>query len=124
MSYHGIQWAAVFFFSKVSVCFFCLASKNEFVDLCIAGNLSRINRQRRSKNAIFPVGQNGQLELATNGGPNYFVKELTVDHHADREDERSRIEAAGGYVVEWAGVVRVNGELAVSRAIGDMAFKK
>ncbi|CAL9766648.1 unnamed protein product [Musa acuminata subsp. burmannicoides] len=87
------------------------------------GNLSRINRQRRSKNAIFPVGQNGQLELATNGGPNYFVKELTVDHHADREDERSRIEAAGGYVVEWAGVVRVNGELAVSRAIGDMAFK-
>lgn len=47
-----------------------------------------------------------------------------MDHHPDREDERSRVEAAGGYVLEWAGVLRVNGELAVSRAIGDVPFKR
>lgn len=90
----------------------------------IAGNLSRLSRQRRNKGAIVPIGEYGQLKLATNNVPNYYVKELTMDHHADREDERSRIEAAGGYVVEWAGVARVNGQLAVTRAIGDISFKK
>ncbi|KAF3771985.1 putative protein phosphatase 2C 51 [Nymphaea thermarum] len=54
----------------------------------------------------------------------FCVKELTEDHHPDRNDERSRVEAAGGYVVEWGGVPRVNGELAVSRAIGDVSFKR
>lgn len=51
------------------------------------------------------------------------VKELTQDHHPDRDDERKRVEAAGGYV-EWLGVPRVNGEIAVSRAIGDVSFKR
>ncbi|OVA05389.1 Protein phosphatase 2C (PP2C)-like domain [Macleaya cordata] len=51
------------------------------------------------------------------------AKELTRDHHPDRDDERSRVEAAGGYVLEWNGVHRVNGELAVSRTIGDVSFK-
>lgn len=52
------------------------------------------------------------------------VKELAYDHHPDTEDERSRIDAAGGYVTEWAGVVRVNGQLAISRSIGDMQYKQ
>ncbi|XP_052291936.1 uncharacterized protein LOC102621122 isoform X3 [Citrus sinensis] len=51
------------------------------------------------------------------------VKELTRDHHPDREDERYRVEAAGGYVLQWGGVSRVNGQLAVSRAIGDLSYK-
>ncbi|XP_022764327.1 probable protein phosphatase 2C 51 [Durio zibethinus] len=51
-------------------------------------------------------------------------KELTRDHHPDREDERRRIEAAGGYVVSGvSSVPRVNGRLAVSRAIGDLYYK-
>lgn len=57
-------------------------------------------------------------------GPGYFVKELTRDHRPDRDEERKRVEAAGGYVMEWAGVPRVNGQLAISRAIGDLYFKK
>ncbi|CAL5402974.1 unnamed protein product [Camellia sinensis] len=36
------------------------------------------------------------------------VEELTRDHHPDRDDERARIEAAGGFVRLW-GVPRVNG---------------
>lgn len=43
---------------------------------------------------------------------------LSVDHKPDREDECSRIEAAGGRVIKWDGY-RVSGFLAVSRSIGD-----
>ncbi|XP_011079913.1 probable protein phosphatase 2C 51 isoform X2 [Sesamum indicum] len=52
-----------------------------------------------------------------------YAEELTRDHHPDREDEKARIEAAGGFVRVW-GVPRVNGVLAVSRAIGDVFLKR
>ncbi|KAF8388112.1 hypothetical protein HHK36_026778 [Tetracentron sinense] len=67
----------------------------------------------------------GDFKLeASNGSTHFSARELTRDHHPDRDDERSRVEAAGGFVVEWAGAARVNGELAVSRAIGDMPYKR
>lgn len=53
-----------------------------------------------------------------------IARELTRDHHPDRDDERSRVESAGGHVSEWGGVARVNGQLAVSRAIGDVYLKR
>ncbi|KAK3009173.1 hypothetical protein RJ639_014008, partial [Escallonia herrerae] len=52
-----------------------------------------------------------------------YAEELTRDHHPDRIDERARIEAAGGFV-RVLGVPRVNGLLAVSRAIGDLSLKR
>ncbi|KAL6841604.1 hypothetical protein ACP4OV_028543 [Aristida adscensionis] len=79
------------------------------------------NRKRRRKR---DSSNHEEFALANYDGPMYHVKELTKDHHPDREDERSRVEAAGGYVVEWAGVYRVNGELALSRAIGDVPYKR
>jgi len=45
---------------------------------------------------------------------------LSSDHRADRADEVARIRKAGGFVIHK----RVMGELAVSRAIGDMSFKQ
>jgi serine/threonine protein phosphatase PrpC len=45
---------------------------------------------------------------------------LTSDHKADRPDEVERIRQAGGFVVHK----RVMGELAISRAIGDLDFKE
>ena len=48
-----------------------------------------------------------------------LVLPLTSDHKADRPDEVERIRAAGGFVVHK----RVMGELAISRAIGDLDFK-
>jgi hypothetical protein len=59
---------------------------------------------------------------ACEDGPS--ILELTRDHHPDREDEKLRIEAAGGFVVDYGGLPRVNGQLAVSRSIGDLALKK
>ncbi|XP_027935639.1 uncharacterized protein LOC114190798 isoform X2 [Vigna unguiculata] len=52
------------------------------------------------------------------------VKELTSDHHPDRDDERNRVETAGGQIQNWSGVPRVNGELAITRSIGDLSFKR
>ncbi|KAF8517426.1 PP2C-domain-containing protein [Hysterangium stoloniferum] len=48
------------------------------------------------------------------------VKPLSYDHKPQNEVETSRITAAGGFI-EFG---RVNGNLALSRAIGDFEFKK
>ncbi|KAF5369449.1 hypothetical protein D9758_002670 [Tetrapyrgos nigripes] len=48
------------------------------------------------------------------------VKPLSFDHKPTSETEKARITGAGGYV-EFG---RVNGNLALSRAIGDFEFKK
>ena len=50
---------------------------------------------------------------------------LSDDHKPDNAEEKERVLAAGGYVRECAGdVPRVNGELAVSRAVGDFVYKR
>ncbi|KAL0961055.1 hypothetical protein HGRIS_006043 [Hohenbuehelia grisea] len=48
------------------------------------------------------------------------VKPLSYDHKPSNEGERARISGAGGFV-EFG---RVNGNLALSRALGDFEFKK
>lgn len=63
-------------------------------------------------------GNAGDLRtvLSTNG----LAKALSYDHKPYNEGEKARITAAGGYV----DVGRVNGNLALSRGIGDFVFKK
>ncbi|OMO75979.1 phosphatase 2C (PP2C)-like protein [Corchorus olitorius] len=55
---------------------------------------------------------------------NGVAEALTSDHKPSREDERDRIEASGGYVDCCHGVWRIQGSLAVSRAIGDRHLKQ
>lgn len=93
--------------------------------LCIAATYLRLYRQERRNGAISRLRNYKNLDLASSTGVVHFsVKELTRDHHPDRDDEKLRVETAGGYVLEWGGVPRVNGELAISRAIGDVSFKR
>ncbi|KAG8192145.1 hypothetical protein JTE90_027788 [Oedothorax gibbosus] len=47
---------------------------------------------------------------------------VTEPHKPDRPDERKRVEDAGG-VVEYMGVWRVNGMLAITRALGDADYR-
>lgn len=53
---------------------------------------------------------------------NGSIETLSKDHVATDPDERSRVEARGGYIDEQHG--RVQGRLAVSRALGDRAVKR
>ncbi|XP_034951783.1 uncharacterized protein [Chelonus insularis] len=50
------------------------------------------------------------------------VNQLVNPHRPERNDERERVEKMGG-VVLYFGMWRVNGDLAVSRAIGDAQYK-
>jgi len=59
-----------------------------------------------------------QASLVRGGVP---VK-IIDSHKPNRDDERARIEALGGSIMHW-GTWRVNGQLAVSRAIGDGEYK-
>ncbi|KAH6771234.1 hypothetical protein C2S52_016037 [Perilla frutescens var. hirtella] len=52
-----------------------------------------------------------------------IAEAITTDHTPEREDERRRIEANGGYVEIHRGTWRVHGTLAVSRSIGDAHLK-
>lgn len=48
---------------------------------------------------------------------------LSYDHKPGHTVERNRIQKAGGFVSDIGGVVRVNGNLNLSRAIGDLKYK-
>ncbi|XP_063531440.1 uncharacterized protein LOC134742320 [Cydia strobilella] len=50
------------------------------------------------------------------------LMQLVRPHKPSRQDEKDRIQAGGGAVMFW-GTWRVNGQLAVSRAIGDAMYK-
>uniref|UniRef100_A0A1J3K1H9 PPM-type phosphatase domain-containing protein n=1 Tax=Noccaea caerulescens TaxID=107243 RepID=A0A1J3K1H9_NOCCA len=86
--------------------------------------LVKLYRERRSNPDSSSPSRFSDFKLDhSNGQLRLIAKELTKDHHPNREDEKIRVEAAGGYVTEWAGVPRVNGQLAVSRSIGDITYK-
>lgn len=53
------------------------------------------------------------------GGKSRF---MSIDHKPNREDEERRIKNLGGKVIHW-GRWRVQGVLAVSRAIGDVSLQ-
>ncbi|MED6184314.1 hypothetical protein PIB30_046255 [Stylosanthes scabra] len=105
--------------SKAFLCSENFQSPREAKDL-----LLKQYRQKELDGSV-TVWNREKYKLASSHGLTHFaVKELTSDHHPDRDDERIRVEAAGGQVIHWGGVPRVNGQLAITRAIGDVFFKR
>ena len=64
------------------------------------------------------------MKMKCNLTTSLSATKLTEDHHPDRDDEKARIEAAGGSVVSVWGVPRVNRILTLSRVIGDVHLKR
>ena len=64
------------------------------------------------------------MKMTGNLTASLSATELTEDHSPGRDDERARIEAAGGIVVTLWGKPWVNAELPMSRAIGDVYQKR
>ncbi|XP_059300879.1 probable protein phosphatase 2C 51 isoform X3 [Lycium ferocissimum] len=83
----------------------------------LVGNLGDSKALLCSRKTHFDQDSEGELLTRLQ------AEELTRDHYPDRDDEKARIEAAGG-VVLLVGVPRVNGILAVSRSIGDIRLKR
>ncbi|WMV10799.1 hypothetical protein MTR67_004184 [Solanum verrucosum] len=52
------------------------------------------------------------------------VKQITVDHEPQKEEEKEVVESKGGFVIKMLGnVPRVDGQLAMTRAFGDAKVK-
>ncbi|RUS82462.1 hypothetical protein EGW08_009768 [Elysia chlorotica] len=76
--------------------------------------------------AVVVLIKNGRIYCANVGDSRAVssvhgeVEQLSFDHKPSNESETRRIIAAGG----WVEFNRVNGNLALSRALGDFVFKK
>lgn len=79
--------------------------------------------------AVVAVKKGNMLYVANAGDSRAVVCKgtqalaLSEDHKPILDKERARIEAAGGFLSEIAGMYRVNGNLNLSRAIGDLKYK-
>ncbi|KAG8376129.1 hypothetical protein BUALT_Bualt09G0031200 [Buddleja alternifolia] len=63
-------------------------------------------------------------QSSQNGGSLHLSSiELTRDHNALISEERARIEAAGGFIIDW-DVPLVMGHFPMTRAIGDVPLKR
>jgi len=88
-----------------------------------------INRGIQSGTAAATLHILDRVFLAANVGDSRVIMgirgdvlQLTLDHKPDVAEERSRIESLGGRVVTYV-VPRVQGILAMSRALGDRTLK-
>ncbi|XP_064637013.1 probable protein phosphatase 2C T23F11.1 [Lineus longissimus] len=81
----------------------------------LAGTTAIVSLVRDGK--IFTGNVGDSRAIASFGGR---CEVLSFDHKPSNEDETKRIIAAGG----WVEFNRVNGNLALSRALGDFVFKK
>ncbi|KAK9816394.1 hypothetical protein WJX74_004285 [Apatococcus lobatus] len=95
----------------------------------VTGSICSINQHGNPTSgctAVTAIMRGRQLHVANVGDSRAYLcrggkaKALTVDHVPSDFKEHERIEKAGGFVED----MRVNGSLAVSRALGDFEYKK
>lgn len=101
-------------FQKVNSEFSTLAKSNFFSD----GTTAVVAVVHRNRITVANAGDSRCILIQKSGK----VKHMSVDHKPNREDEERRIRSLGGEVTHW-GRWRVQGILAVSRAIGDVSLQ-
>jgi serine/threonine protein phosphatase PrpC len=70
--------------------------------------------------SVANIGDSSAILLKNNGN----IVKLTDEQTPNRPDEYNRIVNEGGFVSVKNDIARVDGSLAVSRAIGDIKYKK
>lgn len=85
---------------------------------CTANVVLALRRAGRLR--LFCANCGDSRAVLSRGG---VAVELSQDHHPHDPTEKRRIEAAGGFVAVYETSGRVDGTLAVSRALGDFRFK-
>ncbi|MBM3579877.1 MAG: hypothetical protein FJX34_03805 [Alphaproteobacteria bacterium] len=71
------------------------------------------------KLTIANVGDSRAVLCAKKADGSFKLIRLTNDHSPNNEEERQRIEQAGGYVMHDGACYRTNGNLSLSRSFGD-----
>ncbi|RAL37347.1 unnamed protein product [Cuscuta campestris] len=97
-----------------------LKTDTEFLEQELRGGSCCVTALIRDQNMV--VSNVGDCRAVVSRGG--VAEALTSDHRASRADEMERIEASGGFVDCNCGVWRIQGSLAVSRAIGDRSLKQ
>eukprot|EP01038_Epipyxis_sp_PR26KG_P008457 gene8457-11435_t len=90
---------------------------------------ARVQMLSDGSTAVVAIVHGGKIYVGNAGDSRAILvqrggraKIMSVDHRPDRKDEETRIRKLGGKVIHW-GRWRVEGILAVSRAIGDVSLQ-
>jgi len=98
----------------------CKSLDDEFLELARkynvnAGSTLLLSLIQNGRFTIANIGDSAAMLLKSNGK----VLKLTDEQTPDRDDEYNRIIRNNGFVAVKDGISRVDGNIAVSRAIGD-----
>jgi len=88
---------------------------------CTAVVVLVVRREDGAGPQIFCANAGDSRAILSRGGR---VVALSEDHKPENPGETARIQKAGGFVQQMPGGARVQGDLNLSRAIGDLRYKK
>lgn len=83
---------------------------------CYAGCTANVALLHNYKDLYVANAGDSRCVICENG----TVYEMSEDHKPDLKSESDRVKKAGGYINEG----RINGNLNLSRALGDLEYKK
>uniref|UniRef100_A0A182Q4I1 PPM-type phosphatase domain-containing protein n=1 Tax=Anopheles farauti TaxID=69004 RepID=A0A182Q4I1_9DIPT len=69
------------------------------------------------------VGDSQAMLVKRTAGEHVYKQLVHPTHVGANVDEQERIRVEGGCVISWGGLYRVNGQLAITRAIGNANYK-
>mmetsp|Transcript_39636 Transcript_39636/g.60685 ORF Transcript_39636/g.60685 Transcript_39636/m.60685 type:complete len:182 (+) Transcript_39636:780-1325(+) len=103
----------------------CKSIDDEFLQIANASRLKAgttllVAMLFSGKFTLANLGDSSAHLLKTTGQ----ISKLTADHTPDREDEYNRIVGNNGFISKKDNISRVDGSIAVSRAIGDRQYKQ
>lgn len=113
--------------------------RNDHVRTCLRNTVKQVNNEVRQtvssqdtgstlcavlvvdKSKFFSINVGDSRCIVTRTG-DFCVARMTEDHKPDTDRESNRIREVGGFVTRVCGIARVQGNLSVSRSLGDFSM--